>query len=414
MERRVVITGMGAISCVGQNVNDFWDSLINGRSGIQTVTHFDIGPFKTKIAGQVNNFDVSKYMPVKEGRRLDRFSQFAIAAADEAMETAGISKTLEGLDPAKVGVIVSSGIGGLKSIEDQVKILNEKGPTRISPFLIPMMISDLASGNISIRYGATGPNMSIVTACASSTHSIGESYWMIKREDADVMITGGAEASITPIGFAGFCSMRAMSTRNEEPKKSMSPFDIKRDGFIMGEGSGVLILEELEHAKKRGANILAEIVGYGASADAFHITAPEPAGKGAIQSINLAFKHAGIPTDSIDYANAHGTSTPLNDKLETLAYKTIFGNHAKDLKISSTKSCHAHMLGATGAIESIVCIKAMQEGIIPPTINYEDPDPECDLNYTPNVAVEAKVDAAIKMNLGFGGHNATLLFKKYK
>ncbi|MCP4177403.1 MAG: beta-ketoacyl-ACP synthase II [bacterium] len=414
MERRVVITGMGVISSVGNNVNDFWDSLINGRSGIDTVTQFDVEPFKTKVAGEVKNFDISNYMPVKEARRLDRFCQFAIAAADEAMESAGIPQNLEGLDPSKTGVIVSSGIGGLKTLETQAGILKEKGPTKVSPFLIPMMISDLASGNISMRYGATGPNMSIVTACASSTHSIGESFWMIKRADADVMITGGAEASITPVGFAGFCSMKAMSTRNEEPTKSMSPFDSKRDGFVMAEGAGVLILEELEHAKKRGANILAEVVGYGASADAFHITAPAPGGRGAIQSINLAFKHAGIPVDSIDYANAHGTSTPLNDKLETLAYKTVFGDHAKDLRISSTKSCHAHMLGATGAVESIVCVKAMQESIIPPTINYEDPDPECDLNYTPNVAVEAKVDAAIKMNLGFGGHNATLLFKKYK
>jgi 3-oxoacyl-[acyl-carrier-protein] synthase II len=311
-------------------------------------------------------------------------------------------------------VLIGSGIGGIQSLEAQTHLLKEKGPDRISPFLIPMMIADLASGNVSIRYGAKGPNMAIVTACASSTHSIGEAFWIIKRNDADIMITGGAEAGITPISFAGFCSMKAMSTNNADPKKASRPFDTNRDGFIMSEGSGVLILEELEYAKKRGANILAELVGYGASGDAHHITAPAEGGTGAAQSVRVALNHAKISLDGITYINAHGTSTPLNDKLETLAYKSVFKENAYKIHISSIKGTIGHNLGAAGAIETICCVKSIKEGIIPPTINYETPDPECDLDYTPNEAVKVDVETALNMNLGFGGHNATLILKKFK
>ena len=415
MDRRVVITGMGVISCVGNNIAEYWDSLINGKSGIDRVTYFDPTGYRTQIAGQVKGFNIEKYMPLKEARRLDPFCQFAVGAADEAMESAGLPKDISSvINPERVGVLIGSGIGGIQSLEAQTHLLKEKGPDRISPFLIPMMIADLASGNVSIRYGAKGPNMAIVTACASSTHSIGEAFWIIKRNDADIMITGGAEAGITPISFAGFCSMKAMSTNNADPKKASRPFDTNRDGFIMSEGSGVLILEELEYAKKRGANILAELVGYGASGDAHHITAPAEGGTGAAQSVRVALNHAKISLDGITYINAHGTSTPLNDKLETLAYKSVFKENAYKIHISSIKGTIGHNLGAAGAIETICCVKSIKEGIIPPTINYETPDPECDLDYTPNEAVKVDVETALNMNLGFGGHNATLILKKFK
>lgn len=415
MDRRVVVTGIGVVSCVGNNVSEFWDSLINGKSGIDRVTHFDPTRYRTQIAGQVKGFNIEKYMPLKEARRLDPFCQFAVGAADEAMESAGLPRDISLiLNPERVGVLIGSGIGGIKTLEEQTLVLKEKGPDRISPFLIPMMIADLASGNVSIRYGAKGPNMAIVTACATSTHSIGEAFWMVKRNDADIMITGGAEAGITPISFAGFCSMKAMSSNNADPKKASRPFDANRDGFVMSEGAGVLILEELEHAKKRRANILAELVGYGASGDAYHITAPAEGGAGAAQSIRVALNHAKIPLDGITYINAHGTSTPLNDKLETLAYKSVFKEHACKIHISSVKGTIGHNLGAAGAMETICCVKAIKEGIIPPTINYETPDPECDLDYTPNKAVKVNVETALNMNLGFGGHNATLILKKFK
>ena len=415
MDRRVVITGIGVISCVGNDVAEYWDSIVQGKSGIDRVTYFDSTKYRTQIAGQVKGFDIGKYMPLKEARRLDPFCQFAIGAADEAMKSAGLPMDMSSvINPERVGVLIGSGIGGIQTLEAQTHLLKEKGPDRTSPFLIPMMIVDLASGNVSIRYGARGPNMSIVTACASSTHSIGEAFWMIKRNDADIMITGGAEAGITPISFAGFCSMKAMSTNNDNPKKASRPFDANRDGFIMSEGAGVLILEELEYAKKRGANILAELVGYGASGDAHHITAPAEGGVGVAQSVRVALNHAKIPLDGITYINAHGTSTELNDKLETLAYKSVFKENAYKIHISSIKGTVGHNLGAAGAIETICCVKAIQEGIIPPTINYETPDPECDLNYTPNEAVRVNVETALNMNLGFGGHNATLILKKFK
>ena len=414
MDRRVVITGLGAVSCVGNNVADFWDAIVNGKCGITTVDRFDITPYRTHVAGQVKDFDISKYMPVKEARRLAPFSQFAIAAADEAVESAGLERDLSNVNPERVGVIVSSGIGGIQTIEAQHKVILERGPEKVSPFLVPMMIADLASGNIAIRYGAQGPNMCICTACASATHSIGESFWMVKRGDADIMITGGTEAGISPIAFAGFCAMKAMSQKNDKPTKSMSPFDAGRDGFVMAEGAGVLILEELEHAKKRGANILAEVIGYGASGDAHHITAPAPSGRGCAQAVQVALNHAKIPIDGLDYINAHGTSTPIGDKYETMAYKSVFKEHAINTPISSIKGQIGHNLGASGGLETISCVKSLQESIIPPTINYETPDPECDLDYTPNTAREIVLETALNLNLGFGGHNAVVILKKYK
>ena len=413
MDRRVVITGIGAVSCVGNNINEFWDSVVNGKCGIVKVDRFDVEPYRTHVAGQIKDFDITKYMPAKDARRLAPFCKYAIAAADEAVENAGLEKDLSNVNPERVGVIVSSGIGGIQIIEEQHSVLLDKGPDKVTPFLVPMMIADLASGNISMRYGAQGPNMCIVTACASATHSIGESFWMVKRGDADIMLTGGSEAGISPISFAGFCSMKAMS-QNHDPLKASRPFDANRDGFVMSEGAGVLVLEELEHAKKRGANILAEVVGYGASGDAHHITAPAPGGRGCIQALKTALNHAKVAVNEMDYINAHGTSTPLNDKFETMAYKAVFGEHAYKIPISSIKGTIGHNLGAAGALETICCAKAIQEGIIPPTINYETPDPECDLDYTPNIAKEANIDTALNLNLGFGGHNAIVILKKFK
>jgi len=412
--RRVVVTGYGVISCIGNNVPDFWDALINGRCGVGPITRFDTTEYRTKIAGEVKDFDFSGYMNPKEAKRLDLFCQYAIAASDEAMATAGLPRNLREseVDSTRVGVIVSSGIGGLASMSDQAQVLLERGPGRISPFLIPMMIGDIASGNISIRYGAGGPNLGLVTACATGTHSIGESYWAIKRDDADIMICGGTEATIIPLGVAGFCALKALSTRNDDPQHASRPFDAGRDGFIMSEGAGVLILEEYEHAKKRGVPILAEVVGYGATGDAHHITAPHPEGDGMARAIKMALRHAGLNPEEVDYINAHGTSTELNDKFETLAIKSAFGDAAYKVAVSSTKGATGHGLGAAGGQESIACIKAIQTGIIPPTINYETPDPACDLDITPNKAKECKVNVALNLNLGFGGHNGVLAFRK--
>lgn len=414
--RRVVVTGYGVVSCVGNNVPDFWDSLVNGRCGLGRITRFDASEYRTQIAGEVKDFDVTKYMSAKEAKRLDLFCQYAIAASDEAMETAGLPKELRGssIDPDRVGVIVSSGIGGLHTMSEQDKLLIERGPGKISPLLIPMMIGDLASGNISIRYGAGGPNLGLVTACSTGCHSIGESFWCIKRDDADVMICGGAEASVVALGVAGFCAMKAMSQRNDDPLHASRPFDLNRDGFVMSEGAGVMILEELEHAKKRGANILAEVVGYGATGDAYHITSPAPDGNGGARAIRMAMRHAGLSTDGIDYINAHGTSTQLNDKFETMAIKGALGEDAYKVSVSSTKGTTGHGLGAAGGLESIACVKAIETGIIPPTINYETPDPACDLDITPNTARERKVEVALNSNLGFGGHNGVVIFRKFR
>lgn len=415
-DRRVVVTGSGALSCVGNSVKELWGSLINGRCGIDKVTRFDASEYRTQIAGEVKNFDVSRYVSVKEAKRLDLFCQYAIAACDEAMDEAGLPHDLANspFDSTRVGVLVSSGIGGLATISEQAKVLFERGPNKVSPFLIPMMIGDLASGNISMRYGARGPNLGLVTACATGCHSIGEAFWMIKRDDADVMICGGVEASIVPLGFAGFCSLKAMSQRNDDPQHASRPFDLGRDGFVMSEGAGVLVIEELEHARKRGANILAEIVGYGATGDAHHVTAPHPAGDGMARAIKVALAHAGLRPDEVDYINAHGTSTELNDKYETLSIKAGLGEAAaKKVAVSSTKGATGHALGAAGGVESIVCINAIRSGIVPPTINYETPDPECDLDVTPNTAREREVNVALNINLGFGGHNGALVFKRF-
>lgn len=416
-ERRVVVTGYGVVSCVGKNVPDFWDSLVNGRCGLGKVTRFDVSEYRTQIAGEIKDFDPTLYMSAKEAKRMDRFCQLAIAAADEAVKTAGLPtdlRTAEGIDPTRCGVLVSSGIGGLGVLCEQHKTLLERGPSKVSPMLIPMMIGDIASGNISIRTGAGGPNMGIVTACSSGCHSIGESFWMIKRDDADMMLCGGAEDSVVPLGMSGFCSMKAMSQRNDDPLHASRPFDLNRDGFVMSEGAGVLMLEELEHAKRRGATILAELVGYGASGDAYHITSPAPDGSGGARAMQMALKHANLKPEDVDYINAHGTSTELNDKFETMAIKTVFGEHAYKMSISSTKGTTGHALGAAGGLECIACIKAIETGIVPPTINYETPDPECDLNITPNVAVKKDIKVALNNNLGFGGHNACVIFKRFE
>ncbi len=413
--RRVVITGNGVISCVGNSVADFWDSLVNGRCGLGPVTRFDTSEYRTRIAGEVKDFSVEKYMSLKEAKRLDLFCQYAIAAYEEARATAGLPEHFDGsgIDPERVGVLVSSGIGGLQTMSDQDRLLVARGASRVSPLLIPMMIGDISSGNISMRCGAKGPNFGLVSACATGCHSIGEAYWMIVRDDADIMFAGGAEASVVPLGFAGFCSMKAMSQRNDDPMHASRPFDLNRDGFVMSEGAGVLVLEELEHAKKRGATILAEVAGYGCSGDAYHITSPHPEGLGAAQAIKSALRHAGLNPEDVDYINAHGTSTELNDKYETLAIKAAFGEHAYKLAVSSTKGTTGHGLGAAGGFECIACTHAILNNLVPPTINYETPDPNCDLDITPNKAKERKVDVALNINLGFGGHNGAVILKRF-
>ena len=413
--RRVVVTGIGAVSSIGNSVDAMWESLLAGKSGIGPVTKFDASAYRTRIAGEVRDLDVSKYMTEKEARRLDDFCLYAIAAGDEAMKDAGLGIDLRDgslADPNRVGVCVGSGIGGMRTMEEQCMKLLQQGPSKVSPFLIPMMIIDMASGSLSMRYGAKGPNHAVVSACSTASHSIGESYWMVKRGDADIMITGGAEASVSRLGFAGFCSMKALSQRNDEPTKASRPFDKDRDGFVMSEGAGILILEEYEHAKARGAKIYAEVIGYGATGDAYHITSPAPGGEGGARALTMALKNAGLNPEDVDYINAHGTSTSLNDKFETAAIKTAFGEYAYKLAMSSTKGCMGHSLGAAGGLETIVCIKTLQTGVIPPTINYETPDPECDLDCTPNTPRERKVDVALNTNLGFGGHNAVIIVKK--
>lgn len=415
-DRKVVVTGCGVLSCVGNNVTEFWDALVEGRCGIGPITRFDASEYKCRIAGEIKNLDLEKFISPKELKRLDPFCQYAIIAAEQALANAGLPNDFRDgavVDPTRVGVLVSSGIGGLQSICEQHQRLLEQGPGRVSPLMIPMMIGDIASGNISIRTGAGGPNYGIVTACSSATHSIGEAFWCIKRDDADVMICGGAEAAILPIGVAGFCSMKALSTRNDDPLHASRPFDRDRDGFVMSEGSGVLILEELEHAKRRGAVILAEVAGFGATGDAYHITSPAPDGSGAARAMKMALAHAGMAPGDIDYINAHGTSTGLNDKFETMAIKSVFGA-VPGCAISSTKGTTGHALGAAGGLESIACIQAINTGIVPPTINYVTPDPECDLDITANVARKRKIDSALNCNLGFGGHNGVVIFKRYK
>lgn len=412
MTKRVVITGMGVLAPIGIGKDVFWQNLLAGKSGIGKITHFDASAFATQIAGQVNDFDPSFYMDKKEAKKLPRFIQFGIAAAQLAVKDAKLNITPD--NAGEIGVIVGSGIGGIGFLEEQARNLHEKGPGRLSPFTVPYMIADMAAGMISINLGAKGPNLCVVTACATGTHCIGESYKTIQRGAAKAVIAGGTEASITPLGVASFSAARALSARNAEPEKASRPFDKDRDGFVMGEGGAIVILEDLEYAKARGANIIAEIIGYGASGDANHITAPAPGGEGAVRAIRAALKDANLAPENIDYVNAHGTSTELNDKYETMALKTVFGDHAKKLMISSNKSMIGHLLGASGAAEFIATLLSVINDIAPPTINYETPDPECDLDYVPNQARKQTINFAISNSFGFGGHNAILVAKKYQ
>lgn len=411
MNNRVVITGIGVISPIGTGREAYWEALKAGKNGIAPLTLFDASEFTSQMAGEVTDFEPEKYIDKKEAKRMDRFSQFAVGAAVMAAEDAGISK--ENMDPQRMGVIIGNGIGGIGTLEKEHQKLLEKGPGRVSPFLVPMMIVNLASGNVAIALGAQGPCTTVVTACASGTNAMGDAYRLLQRGEADVVITGGTEASITPMGFAGFCTMKALSTRNDDPTKACRPFTADRDGFVMGEGAGMLVFETLEHAQKRGAKIYGEVAGFGMTCDAYHITSPAPGGAGAARSMKLALEDAGMKPEDVDYINAHGTSTPYNDRNETAAIKTTFGDHAYKLCVNSTKSMTGHLLGASGAVEAIACIMSINEDFVHPTINYDTPDPDLDLDYVPNVGKEKIVRAALSNSLGFGGHNASIIFKKF-
>jgi len=406
---RVVVTGLGAITSLGHDVDTFWNNLLAGKCGVDRVTLFDPTPFSCQIGAEVRNWQADQHMDPKEARRNDRYTHFGFVAAKDAVKDSGL--TMDREDPDRVGVVIGSGIGGMLTYENQLKNLFDKGPRKVSPFTIPSLIGNMCSGLFAIEIGARGPNFGIVSACATGTHAIGEAMHMIRRGDADVMIAGGAEAAITPFAYASFCSMKAMSTRNDDPQHASRPFDLGRDGFIMGEGAGVLVLESYEHAKARGARIYCEIVGYAGTCDAFHITQPDPEGKGLSMAMKRAIQAAGLAPENIDYINAHGTSTPYNDKFETLAIKRIFGDSAKKVPISSTKSMTGHLLGAAGGIESVISVKTIQTGEIAPTINLVEPDPDCDLDYVPNVKRSAKVKTVLSNNLGFGGQNAAIVFK---
>ncbi|WP_127507853.1 beta-ketoacyl-ACP synthase II [Paenibacillus humicus] len=412
MNKRVVVTGLGVLTALGDNKEQFWGSLMEGKSGVSEIESFDISEYPTKIAAEIKGFDPESYgLDRKEARRMDRFVQLAVVASLKAVEDAGL-RIGENSDAERTGVMVGSGIGGLGTWEDQHSVLLEKGPKRVSPFFIPMMIANMASGQVSMATGAKGPNTTVVTACATGTHTIGDSFKMIQRGDADVMICGGAESTIRPMAMAGFCSMRAMSVRNDEPQKASRPFDVDRDGFVMGEGAGVLILESLEHAEARGAHIYAEVIGYGMSGDAHHMTEPDP--DGAARCMKMALRDAKLEPESIDYINAHGTSTPVGDKSETTAIKNTFGEHAYKVAVSSTKSMTGHLLGAAGGVEAVILALTLQNGVIAPTINLNNQDPECDLDYVPNVPRQADVRTALSNSFGFGGHNATIIMKKYE
>ncbi len=411
MKRRVVITGIGAITPIGNNVSDYWKNLCNGVSGVDFITRFDPKDVKTKFAAEVKNYNPEDHFDRKEVRTLDLFAQYALVAADEAIKDSDIN--LEEIDKDRVGVVFGSGIGGLKTSEEQHEVMFKNGPQRISPFYIPMMIADIAAGHISIKYGFAGPNYATTSACATAAHALANAFYLIQRGSADIIVSGGSEAVITPMAVGGFNSLRAISTWNDRPKEASRPFDKERNGFVMGEGGGILILEELEHAKKRGAKIYAEIIGAGMSADAYHITAPAPGGVGQAKSMQWAIDDAGIKPEDVDYINAHGTSTPLNDVSETAAIKKVFGEHAYKLVISSNKSMIGHLLGAAAAVEAIATVLTIKEGVIPPTINLTTPDPECDLNYCPNSSIKKEVNFALSNSFGFGGHNVSLLFKKY-
>jgi 3-oxoacyl-[acyl-carrier-protein] synthase II len=409
--RRVVVTGLGLLSPVGNTVDEFWSALVQGRSGIGPITKFDTADYPTRIAGEVRNFDALNFVDKKDARRLDPYLQYAVAASALAVQDAALDTSK--VEGSRFGVLIGSGIGGITTLLESHRNLLEKGPDRVSPFFIPMLIINMASGLVSMRFGAKGPNSSVVTACATGNHAIGDSFEILQRGDADVMIAGGSEAIIIPLTIAGFCSMKAMSTRNEEPTKAMRPFDATRDGFVCGEGAGIVVLETLEHAQARDARIYAEIVGYGMTGDAHHMTAPDPEGDGAARAMAMAVRDAGLEPSAVGYINAHGTSTPYNDKFETLAIKRVFGEHARRLAVSSTKSMTGHLLGAAGGIEAIATVLALYHGVLPPTINYETPDPDCDLDYVPNQARKQNVEVAISNAFGFGGTNATLAFRTY-
>jgi len=411
-KRRVVVTGLGTLTPIGNSLEEFWNGLLSGKSGAGKITKFDATEFTTQIACEVKDFDVSKYIDKKAAKRMDMYTQYGMAASIMAMEDANFH--LEEIDRDLFGVIFGSGIGGMSTFEEQHTNYMEKGPKRISPFFVPMMISDIAAGQISMQFGLKGPNYATVSACSTGAHAIGDAFMHIQRGSANMMLCGGSEAAITPMSIGGFNSAKALTTRNHEPLKASRPFDQERDGFLMGEGGAALVLEEMEHAKKRGAKIYAELLGIGFSGDAHHLTAPAPEGEGAQRAMKAALKDGGIEPEQIDYINAHGTSTPLNDLNETKAIKAVFGDHAYKLNVSSTKSMTGHLLGAAGAVEAAATVLALKEGKIPPTINYEKPDPELDLNYTPNNTVEKDIKYAISNVFGFGGHNASLLFKKYE
>ena len=411
-KRRVVITGVGAVTSIGLSAEEFWQSCLKGESGIDTITYFDPAEFSVRIAGELKGFEPTDFIEKKEVRRMDRCVQLGMASADMAMKDASLDMTV--VDGNRVGVVVGSGIGGIGTLEKQHGILLERGPSRISPFFVPMMIIDMAPGMISMRYGLKGPNFAAISACASATHAMGVSLRIVQNGEADVMLTGGAEAAVTPMTVGGFASMKALSTRNDDPKAASRPFDAERDGFVVGEGAGIIVFEELEHARKRGARILAEVAGYGATGDAYHMTAPAPGGEGGVRSMRTALADAGLEPGDISYINAHGTSTPHNDKLETAAIKTVFGDAAAGIPISSTKSMIGHLLGAGGAVELIATLMSIRDGKVHPTVNLTNPDPECDLDYVPEGARDVDVRAALSNSFGFGGHNATLIVKKFE
>lgn len=410
--KRVVVTGIGVVSPIGTGREAYWQALRAGKNGVAPITTFDASEFATQFAAEVKDFDPTVYIDKKEAKRMDRFTQFAVAASSLAIADAHLD--LQTVDLERVGVVMGCGIGGIATLEEEHQKQLAKGGMRVSPFLIPMMITNMASGQVSMHFGAKGPNYTVVTACASGTNAIGDAFKVIQRGDADIMFAGGTEASITPLGFGGFCVMKAMSRRNDDPATASRPFDKNRDGFVMGEGSGILILETLEHAVARGAKIYAEVKGYGMSSDAYHITTPAPGGEGAARSMKLAIKDAGITPEQIDYVNAHGTSTPYNDQFETMAIKSVFGDHAYNLAVNSTKSMTGHLLGASGAVEAIAGLMAIEESFIHPTINQFEKDEELDLNYVPNVGIEREVNYFLSNSLGFGGHNATICFGKFK
>jgi 3-oxoacyl-[acyl-carrier-protein] synthase II len=414
MKRRVVVTGMGVVTPVGNTLAATWDALLAGTSGVAPITKFDASNFPARIAAEVKGFNAGEFMDRKEAKRSDQYTQYSVAAASMAMADAGLSDTAtSGIDPDRIGVLIGSGIGGLKSFEEQHDVYRELGPSKISPFFIPMFIADIAAGIVSKRFQAKGPNYATVSACATSAHAIGDAFRIIQYGDADIMICGGAEATVTPMAIGGFANMKALSERNDDPTAASRPFDKDRDGFVMGEGAGIVILEELEHAKARGAHIYAEVAGYGATGDAYHLTAPAPDGEGAQRAMKRAIKDAGLTPAEVQYINAHGTSTPANDFNETRAIKAVFGEDAYTVNVSSTKSCTGHMLGAAGAVEFVVSAKVVTTGLIPPTINYQTPDADLDLNYTPNTRVQRDVSAAISNSFGFGGHNVTLAIRRY-